>query len=1074
MKKMRMLFLLFAAACAASAQTPVITKIAVDTAATDNASFRVLVSASPSSWLMLRYGTSSGVYPYNTKSVQATDIALSVGGLAPNTTYYILATARPNPNDDTNICASAACGAREITVTTAAGTLQTPIPANVWKPAHPDTSGYTVVPMSVQNAATGECGAKQSVTSPDGWSVSAGDLMRTVLSKVGYGTVLEFDQGAACVVAYDSPLYFGGYRLAHKPLDPKAGGNLNSPNHRYIVMRTKAVNSADFPPYGVRITPAWSSRLAKFYIQNPTPKNIATGQVFDGEVGDAGIHHFWFENLEFAPSPSYTAPADALDPTAFQYFFRLGSSYQSANNTYLVLDRLYMHGWPPPFRQYTAIELGGNYQAMLSCYLSNIQTWRMSGWPMTAGGLDAAGTTLSIPQNTYRFQASTPMLGMTGPATATLTGALPSYSGTVVGNLYKDHLEIQYTATTGTTAGIQCQGCTALATATPATPANAYPLFTGSISGGVFSKLSWNVNCETCTSQYFSALGVQFSDLQAPGGPYTFDNNYMDGVGLGFYVDAQTSSYAHDDLTYTHNHNIWPKNYFVRDPDWIGWRFNVRQHWESKRGHRYNLSGNVFSYAWSYQNDGPAIFLSGRPNYNPQALSSGISDVVIKSNIIRHSRTGIGCGSISAIDGISQDSDPQPTSRITISNNLMYDMGRYLYCDTTNCPGFQSAYFELRPTCQNVTIKNNTGGLMQGDIPAWLYLGGGDMLGNYLEFENNILYMSMGASEGSPGTLWGAIIGDWPGPSSGYTGHDVKPGTSYTAGTNSSFVNVPPFKTMLDNTFVNIGQSVKTGNYVWKNNVGIAGYVGAANQMTNMTSSQLAAIVAQMPQGDQYIAGGTIAGREKAIGFTDVARFNYEITGRGPLNDGKGVDFNQLFSDAGMVTEVRTPLVAPTAALFKYKAPDTRACYVDMSKDGGLSWTRTNDGGGGQARTLRVTGLTQGSTYMYRILCYYEQANDGVLYTEYESDQNTSGSFRTPSAGIGKVLLEFTLPPNQGAAQMAVELQPLDGSSAVTHVCLESPCSFTAPVGDYTLTSRYLNPANVQVATGSAKTVSVR
>jgi hypothetical protein len=1059
----------------AVAQVPTITKITFDPGATDNTSFRVFVNTAQTAWVQVRYGTSVDNYPYNTKTIQSTPtapVSLTVGGLTPGTTYYVTATARPDPSDDNNICTVPACGATEVTVTTTGSTqAELPIPPVTWNVVHPDTSGYTTVPIAIVNQTTGECGAKRAVTSRDGWRVSAGDTIAAIMSEVGYGTVLEFDQGVACIVPYQSPGYFVGYSLASKAIDPQAAGNIDSPNHRYIVFRTQTIASADFPPFGVRVTPAWSTKMAKLYIQFP-PRGVGnpSGQVFEGETGTR-VHHYWFENLEMAPNPLYSNPPDSVDPSAFQYFFRIGSQYQSANNEYMVLDRLYLHGWPPPIRQYAAIELGGNYQAMLGCYLSQIQTWRMAAWPQNAGTLDTTSGILSIPTEQYRFRISSPALGMSAPAIATLE-ANSGYTGNVVGNLYKDHLELQFSSGS---ASISCSACVATQTATPATPYNAYTLFTGQIVGGQFTNLSWNIY-EYSTSQYLMALGVQWTDTQSQSGPYLVDNNYMDGVGEGFYIDSLYSNYGNDDVTYTHNHNIWPKNYFLLDPNWIGYRFDVRQHWEMKRGHRYNLTGNVFSYSWSFQNEGPAIFLSARPQYVPQTLDSGVTDVTVKSNIMSHMRSAIDCLGISPMDNGGNQSDPQALSRVNITNNLMFDLGRSLYCDPSNCPGFQSVYFTLRPGCQNVTIKNNTGGIMKGDFPAWLYIGGGDILASYLDMENNIFYLSAGASTSSPNVLWGGILTDWP-TAGWYSGYPVKPdpSASYNNNFSTDFSNVPDFKGEVDNTYVNIGRVVTKGAYTWKNNIGIGGYVGAAGATTDMTQAQLTAMSSKMPPGDIYVRGNTQSARETAVRFENPSKFDYRITGPSAYISnpaGTGVNYDQLYSDAGYVTSIGPVRRSPTGAFFSYTAPDARGCYVDYSPDG-TQWTRQADGGGPRARSVTLSGLIPSTTYTYRILCYFEQANDGVLYTDYRSDQITDGSFQTPETGAGTLSFQFAAASIPGAVRVDVTLSPVLGAP-VTASCSGSPCTIPAPIGDYLMTSVYIGAGEQPLTSGSPSVVSVR
>jgi hypothetical protein len=963
------------------AQQPTISNIKIDSL--DTTTFRVFFTVSPQSWVELLYGTKPGVYPYNTKSINCFDAqcnfsagktALSISGLVPGTTYYVLPVARPDPNDDMNICNSAACGAVEQTVTTLAGPTPAPVvPPQQWTPSAPDTSSYTVITMQV--GPTGECQAAAAASSPDGWSVSAGDYVQTVLNEVGYGAVLEFPQGAMCRVPPSAPVGSLGYLLPTKPPDSVACGGpcqLSDPRHRWIVLRTKQVLSGDFPPFGSRITPTWAPKLAKLYSSTPN----YGGQLFDAELGNPGVHHFWFQNMEWEDDPNYVNPTDAVDPTAFNYFARLGSTYQTSNNQFIVLDRIYAHGPGAPVRHLWGYELGGNYYAMFGCYTSHVETWRLTAWPSNNGTLDPTNTILTIPQNNFRFQVASPTLGMSGPAMATLSNS--TGSGTVIGNLYKDHLEIQYTSGTGT---IACQGCTVLATATPSTTSTALQLFSGAIAGGQFTQLNWNTQ-EYETSKYLMAFGVVTSDLQAAGGPYYFDNNYLDGVGEGFYIDPQNSNFANDDITYIRNHHIWPKNYFELDPNWVGWRYEVRQHWESKRSHRVSLIGNVFSYSWSYQNDGPAIFISGRETYQAQTLNDGISDVNIASNIVRHGRSGITCNGTSSMDNGADEFDPQITRRVTITNNFMFDLGRWKYCDPLGCPGFESFYFENRPGCQDLVIRNNTAGLTYGDIPAWLYVGGGTNLSNYIDFENNVLFYSQGPIAG--GTVWG----DWPGNT--VSNHDISPAPNY----NNSGAS-PPFVSTLNQSFIVTAATV-IPNYVWKNNVAIGGWTGQQGSTVDLTQSQLDLYSLNAP-ADIFPPGNTAVARAAAAGFPSAVENSFQSS----TTNAAGVDFAQLTALQGLTTGIAPPRANINGAQFSYAAPDNRACAVDVSPDG-VNWNRSMDVGGTTSRSVAVSGLSPGTKYHYRILCYYEQVNDGVLYTDYTTNQITNGTFSTLAKVIPK------------------------------------------------------------------------
>lgn len=1041
----------------AKAQQPSVSGITID--GLDTTSFRVVytVGGVAGSWAEVYYGTQSGVYPYNTKSIncfgradacqQTGAAALTITGLKPGTTYYVRATARPHANDDINVCNADACGSVEQVVTTLTGPQPgVPVSPAGWVPVAPDTSGYAVIPLEV--GPSGECRAAAAV-SKDSWTVTAGTNLGQALQQVSYGTVFELPQGIACKVPEGGGK---GYSLPGKPLDTACGGacTMEDPRHRWIVFRTKEVTPADFPPYGSRISPEHAPLLGKFYSSQPN----ASAQLFDAENGTSSVHHFWFQNVEFEDDPAYSNPRDQVDPDAFTFFARFGSSYQLQNNQFIVLDRVYAHGPGAPIRHYNAFEIGGNHMAMVGTYTSQIETWRPTEWPSKEGTIDNTGATITIPKNNYRLNRSSPLLGMSGNATALLGGPVLN-SGEVVGNLYKDHLELQYTAGAGV---FTCTGCTAVATSSPATPRTAFRLFRAVIGAdGKISNISWNVQ-EWMTSKYLMAFGVTNSDLQAPGGPYYLDNNYIDGIGMGFYLDPHYSAFSSDDWLYLRNHHIWPKNAFANDPA-NQWRYEVRQHWEAKRLHRAVVKGNVFSYSWSFQNQGSSIFLSSRSPYIVQAGNDGISDVTVKSNIISHGRSGVECMGGNPMDNGGAGPEPRATRRIQIVNNLMFDLGRWKYCDPYGCPGLGAHYFALRPACQDVVIENNTAGITYGEIPSLLQLGGGQLLGNYLSFRKNILYLSRGASG-----LGGGSAGDWP--ANNVQNHDVKPFATYD-NTGES----PNFKANLDSSFVNIAGSV-TPSYSWGQNVMIGGWRdtnGTLAGAVDMSNAEVQDYARRMPAGDIYPSGNSIAARERQLKLASPATFDLRLTGASAaVPGGIGIDYEILYQDQGRVIQIERPRRSATSAEFTYMAPDNRACVVDVGRAG--AWTRTSDGGGARKRKLTVSGLQPTTEYQYRIVCYYRQVNDGVLYTDYAPDQITDGVFSTVGTETTLGLVPFTLADVPRSTKVRVTFTPVTGTST-TVVCTASPCEAELDAGSYQVKIEHLDNNNKVLAKGTGERI---
>jgi hypothetical protein len=74
---------------------------------------------------------------------------------------------------------------------------------------------------------------------------------------------------------------------------------------------------------------------------------------------------------------------------------------------------------------------------------------------------------------------------------------------------------------------------------------------------------------------------------------------------------------------------------------------------------------------------------------------------------------------------------------------------------------------------------------------------------------------------------------------------------------------------------------------------------------------------------------------------------------------------------------------------------------VDVSADG-KTWTRTRDTKGPPNRVVTVGGLSPGREYRSRIICYFTQQNDGLLYTDYKNDQITTQTFTTLNGAAGR------------------------------------------------------------------------
>ncbi|MBK5294519.1 MAG: hypothetical protein JJE04_22920 [Acidobacteriia bacterium] len=966
--------------------------------------------SNPNAFAQIKYGVTSGVYPYQSASYGLTAnwaggpfndgmVSLALGGLAPNTTYYFRMAARPNATNDTDICQTDDCGSVEQVVTTPAEPTVNPAspePPLIYQPNEPDTTGYVVVPMAV--SGNGTCVAASTVSAAN---VSADDSLQVIINNIGYGTILEFPQGAECKVPPQPSSGGAGYLLPYKNLDSTAGGNIDSPDHRWIIWRTASNSPADFPPFGSRTTPAWSGKMAKLIAL--TPHNVV-GQILTSNNTDP--HHWWFQNLEFTHTsdPAYIAP-DSIDPVPFVELIQITPLFaQPTPPRHIVLDRLYVHGTGFPGRVKFGLSLGGMYQAMIGCYVSKIDFWRMAKWTTASPTTSNGGTVLNVPVQTIRRNINDPDIGMTAPATVTISNGA-GYTGTALGILGQSGLTIQYTNGSAT---LNCTNCTAVQVTNLGRAANQYAWFTASIANGQFLVTSAKTQqWDTSAYGFGGSFGVQLLDHGR--GPYLFDNNFIDGYGLSFYVDPGGGNDSNDDVTWVRNHQIWNQDHRPTSPTWNGFRYDVRQLWEIKRGKRYLLKGNIFEGNWSYQNNGPSIFLSSRPAYTLSSTNVGVSDVLIRSNIIRHAASGWSC-----MGSSPPPPDSTTTQRVLFENNLLHDINRYVYDDSG--PSFSAAYMDNLPGCQDVNMRNNTMGLALGRGPYLMLIGGGAALGGRLNFTDNIMYMSFGEGGGGIGVDDNQFMST----------HPRLPGVN-VAGT---------IKQKLDTFFVKTGATVQP-NYSFTNNVIIGGMTGTSlSNLRSLTSSEMADLAAQFPPGNIFPPGATMAERQQQVGMVAPGQGAYRLTeqsqfragGANPALNGKsmGADLDQLDVDLGKVLGINIQ-PGSTALEVNYTAPDGRACSVDSKPAASGSWTRTADQGGARPRTVIISGLTPATSYQYRILCYYEQLNDGSSLTGLGPGEVTNGAISTTE--LSSEMVPYTiavtppdsLPPGPALLQFGTE-----------------------------------------------------
>lgn len=1067
---MRNLFFLFATVIALAAP-PTVTCSGTDAAGEPRgvgsigkytAQFNCTISAT-GYYSRIEYGTTSGVYPDRSKTgwnvtadtvTQTTQIRMSLGGLKPGTTYYARAAAHPNQGNLTDVGYSS-----EMTFTTLPETTPDPSfpspPATTWTPTI-NTSGYTSVLL--KRCPSGYACANGAVPAA---GVADNDLLSTILAAVPYGTVIEAPLGLDVNVEIDSSGGgSGGYRLPAKAVQGGKSG-VDDPTHQWIVLQTQGCDSsASLPPPGARIDTTFSGKAAIF---RTTAQSSLHAQHF--EAKDVAAHHYAIRCLELAfPSPA----SDEVSPVAYNH-----AIYLSKNNSpstalkYFVIDRNIISGATGLQRVYGGIYCGADYCSVTGNDL-RIHIWRLASIPTGTPTVGGTGTrTLTVPSgSTYKIRSTDGSAnGCASGATATVTslGTTGKYVFTLGASgckLYFDNRAVSLASCTN------CTGVGAAADPTGTTPSNEYTYIFGSFSSAGAMSLDTIVNSYDyyAPNQGAITFGMELGSYAI--GPFDFENNYISANGIGWYADGAYGGSAYDP-----NDGIVRRNWFNLPPSYQwnhastnGLRYYNRQHLEWKRGRRWLVAGNRFSGNISQQNQGPSIFLSGRGNYltsdggplNGANLGNGISDFEIRSNIISHGASGWDCSFNQARQG-----DAVPPQRIQFENNLLYGLSMF----THSAPGaaaLSTPYFSSISACQEILYRNNTHGVSAGTFPGIVALGGNDIRGT-LRMVDNIFYYSKGDTLCS---REGVLVDD-----SAYDNPTYPRLPAVSGGTPAA---------LIDSMFATVAGGAVTARNTVSNNVMVGGVCTVDSvSSVDLSQAETTTAAAGWKSGNLWPSGATMAARETAAGITSPSTYDFRLTTSSPyvraaanLFDPIGANIPKLLADLGIVQDISVA-AGYQSITARYLAPDTRACSLDVSSNSGSTWTRATDAGGARQRTVSVTGLTASTAYTWRLLCYYQQVNDGRQWDNWPTSQLTTGSVTTAPSNTMTLSVAYNLSAITGATKARITVYMADGSSTVT-TCTSSPCSvaFTRSAVESRMDA--LSAADAVLVTGDRQAVTLQ
>jgi hypothetical protein len=206
--------------------------------------------------------------------------------------------------------------------------------------------------------------------------------------------------------------------------------------------------------------------------------------------------------------------------------------------------------------------------------------------------------------------------------------------------------------------------------------------------------ISLNSASTTIVGSHISEIKANAIDTQAicgwnGPGPYVIENNYLEAAGENVMfggADPKIANLVPSDITMRLNHFSKPRSW-QQSGQWL-----VKNLLELKNARRVLIEGNVFENSWPDGQTGVAIALTPR-NQGGTAPWSGVSDVTVRYNIVRHVGRGI--------DLVGSDNiHPTQLSRnVRIEHNLFYDV---------NGDGEPGRFAQLGRGPASVIVEHNT------------------------------------------------------------------------------------------------------------------------------------------------------------------------------------------------------------------------------------------------------------------------------------------------------------------------------------------------------------------------------
>ncbi len=234
-------------------------------------------------------------------------------------------------------------------------------------------------------------------------------------------------------------------------------------------------------------------------------------------------------------------------------------------------------------------------------------------------------------------------------------------------------------------------------------------------------------------------------------GPFKIVNNHLEGAGENLIfggADPTIPGAIVRDVEIRGNYFYKPTSWMVKDPNYVGIRWLVKNSFELKQGERILVEGNIFKNNWADGQVGYSFVIKQANQGGGQAGAHLTTrDITVRNNIIDGSAMGMNIAGITQGPGVKTD-------RYLFEHNLFTDLDVNKWTNYSG-GGCCNGIFQVLSDADNVTIRHNTG-LQKGG--SNMLSVGGSANNNLIVSDNILNYGPYGISDTNPTSMPGAII----------------------------------------------------------------------------------------------------------------------------------------------------------------------------------------------------------------------------------------------------------------------------------------------------------------------------